>query len=74
MTGQVLGLYCGYSFTEWLGSETGSQCAGRCHGPGVIPCQDRRLSSIRYYKLPVVIIMLILVKHIPDVIYNINAM
>ena len=34
----------------------------------------RRLSSRRYYKLPVVIIMLILVKHIPDVIYNINAM
>ena len=34
----------------------------------------RRLSSRRYYKLPVVIIMLILVKHITDVIYNINAM
>ena len=26
------------------------------------------------YKLPVVITMLILVKHIPDVIYNINAL
>ena len=33
----------------------------------------RRLSSKRYYKLPVVIIMLIRVKHMPVVIYNINA-
>ena len=32
---------------------------------------SRRLSSKRYYKLPVVTIMLIRVKHIPDVIYKI---
>ena len=47
----------------------------RCNGPGVVPYRSsRRLSSKRYYKLPVVIIMLIRVKHIPVVIYNINAM
>ena len=31
------------------------------------------LQNDKYYKLPAVIIMLILVKHIPDVIFNINA-
>ena len=37
---------------------------------------SRQLSPKRYYKLPVVIIMRIRVKHtsIPVVIYNINAM
>ena len=41
---------------------------------GVTARSSRRLSSKRYYKLPVVIIMLIRVKHIHVVIYNINAM
>ena len=36
--------------------------------------RSRRLSSKRYYELPVVTIMLIRVKHIPVVICNINAM
>ena len=40
----------------------------------VLYSRSRRLSSKLYYTLPVVIIMLILVKHVPDVIYNINAM
>ena len=35
---------------------------------------SRRLSSKRNYYLPVVIIMLIRVKHIPVIIYNSNAM
>ena len=49
-------------------------CAGVTGQESSRARSHRRLSSRRYYKLPVVIIMLILVKHIPDVIYNINAM
>ena len=66
---------CNLCATDVSISPGGRTDVRRSHGPGVIPCQESSSTfSRRYYKLPVVIIMLILVKHIPDVIYNINAM
>ena len=57
---------------SWLMMSHAGVTARSSPVPGVVVC--RRLSSKRY-KLPVVIIMPIRVKHIPVVvIYNINAM